>query len=125
MLNKAILIGRLTKDPELMQSKNGKKVIQFTLAVNRDKDNSDFIACVAWEKTAELIAQYFKKGSQLAVEGEIRTRSYDDKAVPNRKVYVTEVLVKSITFLESKKAEPQQQTQTYDDNPWDNPELPF
>ena len=125
MLNKAILIGRLTKDPELMQSKNGKKVIQFTLAVNRDKDNSDFIACVAWEKTAELIAQYFKKGSQLAVEGEIRTRSYDDKAVPNRKVYVTEVLVKSITFLESKKAEPQQQPQTYDDNPWDNPELPF
>lgn len=123
MLNKAILIGRLTKDPELMQSKNGKKVIQFTLAVNRDKDNSDFIACVAWEKTAELIAQYLKKGSQLAVEGEIRTRSYDDKAVANRKVYVTEILVKSIYFLESKKAEPQPQP-TYD-NPWDNPDLPF
>lgn len=127
MLNKAVLIGRLTKQPELMQSKNGKKVIQFTLAVNSNnkEGNTNFINCVAWEKTAELIATYLAKGSMLAVEGEIRTRTYEDKS--GRNVFVTEVLVNAIHFLEKKEAVSTQKEQqpTYEDNPWDNPDLPF
>ena len=63
---------------------------------------ADFINCVAWEKTAELMCSYLRKGSQIGVEGRIQTRNYDDPNVPNRKVYVTEVVVDSVTFLESK-----------------------
>lgn len=110
MINKAILVGRLTKDIELMQSKSGKKVVQFTLAVNRDKENSDFINCVAWEKTAELMNQYLQKGSLIAAEGTIRTRQYQDKT--DRTVFVTEILVNQVQFLES-KPKTQQQSSNY------------
>lgn len=107
MINRVILVGRLTKDPEMRGTLSGKKVCSFTLAVSKPgKDaGADFIGCIAWGKTAELIAQYLHKGSQLGVEGRIQTRNYED---PNtfKKVYVTEVLVNDITFLDSKSEQP-------------------
>ena len=106
-MNKAILIGRLTKDPELKMTENTKReVCQFTIAVNRPYTNedgerkADFINCVVWDKLAENLSKYQKKGNQIAVEGRIQTRNYDDK--DGKKVYVTEIFVSNITFLDSK-----------------------
>ena len=107
-MNKALLIGRLTRDPELRATSTGRNVCQFSIAVNRNFTNAngereaDFINCVVWDKQAENLAKYQHKGNQIAVEGRIQTRNYDDPNVPNRKVYVTEVVVDSVTFLESK-----------------------
>ena len=89
-MNNIVLIGRITKDPELKYTNNGKGNTRFTLAVQRNKDEADFINCVAWEKTAENIAEYFKKGSQIAVQGSIRTGSYEKDS---RTVYTTDVWV--------------------------------
>ena len=83
-MNKVILIGRLTKDPELNHAAgSGTAICRFTLAITRQfkKDEADFINCVAFNKTAENIAQYFTKGRQIAVTGNIRTGSYDAKMV--------------------------------------------
>ena len=106
-MNKAILIGRLTKDPELKMTENTKReVCQFTMAVNRPYTNedgerkADFINCVVWDKLAENLTKYQKKGNQIAVEGRIQTRNYDDK--DGKKVYVTEILASNISFLDSK-----------------------
>ena len=107
-MNKAILIGRLTKDPELRSTSTGRNVCQFSIAVNRTYTNAsgereaDFINCVVWDKQAENLAKYQKKGNQIAVEGRIQTRNYDDK--DGKRVYVTEVLANSITFLDAKGA---------------------
>ena len=103
MINTVILVGRLTKEPQVGVTSSNKKVLNFTLAVSRDKENTDFINCVAWEKTADLIAQYTHKGSQLGVVGRIQTRSRKDK--DDKTIFITEVWVNDITFLESKKAE--------------------
>ena len=105
-MNKAILIGRLTKDPELRTTPTGRNVCQFSIAVNRTYTNAsgereaDFINCVVWDKQAENLARYQKKGNQIAVDGRIQTRNYDDNN--GRKVYVTEVLVNNISFLDAK-----------------------
>ena len=104
-MNKAILLGRLTKAPEIKYTQSGKAVASFTLAVDRRKGangekQADFIACVAWEKTAETIDNYCAKGQQIAVEGRIQTRSYEAK--DGRKNYVTEVVVQSMEFCDSK-----------------------
>ena len=106
-MNKAILIGRLTKDPELKMTENTKReVCQFTIAVNRPYTNedgerkADFINCVVWDKLAENLAKYQKKGNQIAVEGRIQTRNYT--AQDGSKRYVTEVLVDNLTFLGSR-----------------------
>lgn len=106
-MNKAILVGRLTKDPELKMTENTKReVCQFTIAVNRPYTNedgerkADFINCVVWDKLAENLSKYQRKGNQVAVEGRIQTRNYDDK--DGKKVYVTEIFVSNITFLDSK-----------------------
>ena len=106
-MNKAILVGRLTKDPELKMTENTKReVCQFTIAVNRPYTNddgerkADFINCVVWDKLAENLSKYQKKGNQVAVEGRIQTRNYDGK--DGKKVYVTEVFVSNVTFLDSK-----------------------
>jgi len=107
-MNQVNLIGRLTKDIELKMTPNQKVVTQFNLAVYRTKDETDFINCVAWNKTAELLENYTSKGSQIGVNGTLRTRNYDDPNIPNRKVYVTEVLVNSIYLLDSKKKEQEQ-----------------
>lgn len=105
-MNKAILIGRLTKDPELRTTPTGRNVCQFSVAVSRNFTNAngereaDFINCVVWDKQAKNLVKYQKKGNQIAVEGRIQTRNYDDK--DGKKVYVTEILASNISFLDSK-----------------------
>lgn len=105
-MNRVILIGRLTKDPELRTISNGSSTTSFTVAVNRTFTNqngereADFINCVAWRRQAENIAKYCSKGTQVAIEGRIQTRSYD--AQDGSKRYVTEVIADSVTFLSPK-----------------------
>lgn len=108
MINKAIIVGRLTKNVEIRKTNSGKSTASFTVAVDKpnkknitDGNTADFIPCVAWNQGAELLAQYCGKGSQIGVEGRINTRNYDDPTT-GKKVYVTEVVVDSITFLDSK-----------------------
>ena len=99
-MNKVILIGRLTKDPELRYTPgNGVAVCRFTLAINRlfKKDETDFINCIAFNKQGEAIAQYVTKGRQLAVIGNIRTGSYDGQDGIKR--YTTDILVESFEFI--------------------------
>ncbi len=103
MVNTVTLIGRLTKNPEVQQTQGGNSVCQFTLAVNRSKPDAptDFIQCVAWNKTAETLCQYMAKGSLIGVVGRIQTRTYENKQ--GQTIYITEVLTNQIAFLESKK----------------------
>lgn len=101
-MNKVVLIGRLTKDPELRYAAgSGTAVTRFTIAVNRQfkKDEADFINCVAWNKTAETIAQYFTKGRPIAIVGHMQTGSYD--AQDGTKRYTTNVAVESFEFIGS------------------------
>ena len=101
-MNKVVLIGRLTKDPELRYAAgSGTAVTRFTIAVNRQfkKDEADFISCVAWKKTAETIAQYFTKGRPIAIVGHMQTGSYD--AQDGTKKYITDVAVESFEFVGS------------------------
>ena len=110
-LNKVILGGRLTADPELKQTPQGISVISFSIAVNRKgKDaGTDFINCVAWRNTAEFISKYFKKGSSICVTGSIQTRSWEDNGA---KRHATEVLCEEANFVDSKADnEPTFQTQ--------------
>ena len=106
-MNKVILIGRITKDPELRKTPTDVSVVQFTIAVNRTfqqqngERQADFINCIAWRNQAENLAKYIKKGGQIAVEGSIQTRSYDDQNGVRR--FVTEVVCSQITFLESRR----------------------
>ncbi|KRL88673.1 single-stranded DNA-binding protein [Lactobacillus kalixensis] len=106
MINRSVLVGRLTKDVDLRQTQSGTNVASFTLAVSRPfKDaqgnrEADFIQCIAWRKTAEILNQYAHKGSLIGVDGRIQTRSYQNK--DNQRVYVTEVVADSITFLDSR-----------------------
>lgn len=106
MMNRVVLVGRLTKDPELRYTPNGVPVATFTLAVNRTFTNqqgereADFINCVIWRKPAENVANFLKKGSLAGVDGRVQTRSYDGQ--DGKKVYVTEVLAESVQFLEPK-----------------------
>ena len=114
MFNKVILIGRLTKDPEARVTNNGTPVTTFTLAVNRafqtaqgDRE-ADFINCVSFNKLAENIGKYMRKGSLMNVEGRIQTRSYDGQDGVKR--YVTEVICDNVVFLETRS---QQNTSSY------------
>lgn len=97
MINRVILCGRLTKDVEIRKTTSGKTVIAYTLAVERDKEHTDFINCVAWNKLAELMSQYTHKGDMVAIEGKLNTRSYDNQQ--GQKVYVTEVIAENAQFL--------------------------
>lgn len=104
MINRAVLTGRLTKDPELRTTQSGLSVATFTLAVNRhskDKGDADFINCVIWRKAAENFCNFTSKGSLVGIDGRIQTRSYENKS--GQKVYVTEIVVDSFSLLESKK----------------------
>lgn len=103
MINTCTLAGRITKDLTLNATPNGNKVCQFTLAVNRrgKDEQTDFINCVAWNKTAELLCQYMGKGSLIGVLGKIQTRSYENKQ--GQRVYVTEIRADEVVFLETKK----------------------
>ena len=98
-MNKVMLVGRLTKMPELKEVKD-KKVCEFTLAVNRDKEKTDFINCVVWNSQAENLCKYQDKGSLISVFGELRVDSYE---IEGNKKYKTYVMVNNIEFLESKK----------------------
>lgn len=100
-MNIVMLIGRLTNDPELKQNEKYTQC-KFTLAVNRLKEGTDFINCIAWNKQAEAISKYLKKGSQVAIEGRIQTGSYDGK---NGKVYTTDVIVQNLNFIGTKEKE--------------------
>lgn len=107
-MNRVILVGRLTKDPELRYTNNDIPVVQFTVAVNRPfqsrggEKQADFINCVAWRNQAENLAKFMRKGSLIGVEGMIQTRSFDDQNGMRR--FVTEVVCDNITFLEPKSA---------------------
>lgn len=106
MMNRVVLVGRLTKDPELRYTPNGVPVATFTLAVNRTFTNqqgereTDFINCVIWRRPAENVANFLKKGSLAGVDGRIQTRNYEGQ--DGKRVYVTEVLAESVQFLEPK-----------------------
>ena len=108
-MNKAILIGRLTRDPDIRytQGEQSMAIARFTLAVNRrytkgNEQQADFISCVAFGKTAEFIEKYAHQGTKLVTEGRIQTGSYTNK--DGVKVYTTDVVVESCEFAESKKA---------------------
>lgn len=106
MINRVCLTGRITKDVELRKTTTGKSVVSYTLAVQRNQKEADYINCVAWNQTAELMSQHLHKGSLIGVDGRLQTRSYDDQT--GKKVYITEVMTDSISFLEKKTtAEPQ------------------
>lgn len=106
-MNKVILVGRLTRDPEVKNTTSGKAVAGFTLAVDRrfkNKDGqkeADFVPIVVWGKQAEFAGQYLSKGSQIGVSGRLQVRSYD--AQDGQRRYVTEVVADEITFLSTKK----------------------
>ncbi|EAE2564331.1 single-stranded DNA-binding protein [Listeria monocytogenes] len=106
MMNRIVLVGRLTKDPDLRYTPAGAAVATFTLAVNRAFTNqngereADFIQCVVWRKPAENVANFLKKGSMAGVDGRIQTRNYEDS--DGKRVFVTEVVAESVQFLEPK-----------------------
>lgn len=101
-----MITGRIVRDPELRETKTGKKVCEFTVAINRDKDNTDFVNCMVWDKQAENLAKYQGKGSILGIEGSIRTETYE---LSDKKHYKTFVLVNQIEYLS--------QTQKTENNP--------
>ncbi|MFB2494862.1 single-stranded DNA-binding protein [Staphylococcus aureus] len=141
MLNRVVLVGRLTKDPEFRTTPNGVSVATFTLAVNRTFTNAqgereaDFINCVTFRKQADNVNNYLSKGSLAGVDGRLQSRSYENQE--GRRVFVTEVVCDSVQFLEPKNNNQQpnnnyhqqRQTQTCN-NPFDNnadsiEDLPF
>jgi single-strand DNA-binding protein len=116
-MNKTNFVGRLTKDPELKYLPNGTPKAAFTLAVKRNfksaqgEPEADFIRCTAWNKQAENVSNFMKKGSLISVSGRLQTSSYDNQQ--GQKVYTWEIVVDEVGFLESKKdsAQPQQPVQ--------------
>ena len=124
MINRVVLIGRMTRDPELRRTGQGDAVTSFTLAVNRNytsrdgQQQTDFINCVVWRKPAENVERYCSKGSLVGVEGRIQTRSYDN--AQGQKVYVVEVICDSVQFLETKAARERAQSQVQMQQPQSN-----
>lgn len=118
-MNKVFLIGRLTKDIELRYTASQTAVAKFTLAVGRkkDKDHSDFIGCIAYGKTAEIMERYVRKGHRIGIVGHIQTGSYERN---EQKIYTTDVIVDEMEFLEPKaKTEtPEGFAQIEEDVPW-------
>ncbi len=105
MINRVVMVGRMTRDPELRRTGSGAAVTSFTLALNRnynsaDGQQADYISCVVWNKVAENVAQYCSKGSLVGVEGRLRSRTYDN--AQGQRVYVTEVVCDSVQFLETR-----------------------
>ena len=106
MLNNAVIMGRLVADPELRTTGNGISVLSFTVAVDRgfvrqgEERQADFIDVIAWRQTAEFISKYFRKGSMIAVQGHIQTRTYEDKNGNKRKA--VEIVADNVSFCGSK-----------------------
>lgn len=106
MINRVVLVGRMTRDPELRRTNTGDAVTSFTLALNRnynsaDGQQADYINCVVWNKIAEATNEYCSKGSLVGVDGRLRSRSYDN--AQGQKVFVVEVICNSVQFLDTKK----------------------
>ncbi len=127
-MNKVILVGRLTADPELRQTPSGVSSCRFTVAVDRkfvDKTSgerqADFITCVAWRSQAEFVSRYFNKGRMIGIEGNIRTGSYKDRNNPEITRYTTEVFVDSVEFVGSKSESAPRSNNTPAQDPDFNP----
>ncbi len=129
-MNRAVIVGRTTKAPELRRTEKDIPVVSFTVAVNRPfktqgEQEADFINCVAWRKQAENVAQYVGKGDRVGVDGRIQTRSFDDKEGTRR--FVTEIVADNVQFLEPKKQE--EPTEPKEKKPedflHDDPGVPF
>jgi single-strand DNA-binding protein len=121
MMNRVVLVGRLTKDPELKYTPSGVPVASFTLAVNRNFTNqagereADFINCQVWRKPAENVANYLKKGSLAGVDGRIQTRNFEGQ--DGKRVYITEVVAESVQFLEPRNSgQPSNQSSNQNNN---------
>lgn len=116
MINRVVLVGRLTRDPELRTPTPDFSVTNFTVAVDdrfakRDENKTNFISCTAYNKSAEFITNYGREGSLVGIEGRIQTRSYDDK--DGKRVYVTEVVCDNVQLLESKAQNEQRNASGY------------
>jgi single-strand DNA-binding protein len=127
-MNKVLLVGRLTKDPEMRTTQGGVAACTFTVAVDRpfkDKDGNkqaDFLPCVAWRNSAEFIGKYFTKGQRIGLDGSIQTRTYN--AQDGSKRYVTEIVVDHAEFVERRpEAMPAQPSEGFVET--DEPGLPF
>ncbi|UJL46393.1 single-stranded DNA-binding protein [Virgibacillus sp. NKC19-16] len=133
MLNRVVLVGRLTKDPDLRYTPSGVAVANFTVAVNRPFTNqqgnrdADFLNCVVWRRPAENLANYMKKGSMIGVDGRLQSRTFEGQ--DGKTVFVTEVVADSVQFLESKGASQergqdtsgfQNRNQNQNQAPWQN-----
>ena len=118
-MNKVVMIGRNVKEIETKQTQSGTSVVEFTVAVKRSfksasgEYESDFFNCVAYKNVAELIGKYVKKGDMIGIDGRLQTRNYTNRE--GRKVYVTEIIVENVEFLQSKKqdGQPTQQTDPF------------
>ena len=129
-MNKAILIGRLTRDPEVRYTSSNRAVCQFSIAVDRPFTNqqtgqreADFINVVVWDKRAENVGKYMSKGRLVAVEGRIQTRNYDNNE--GKRVYVTEVVADNVQFLESKSQAQSRQNSNQSVTPYDYQDVPM
>lgn len=114
MLNRVVMVGRMTRDPELRRTGTGKAVTSFTLALNRNFESSDgqqadYIPCVVWNKIAENVERYCSKGSLVGVDGKLQSRSYENSS--GQKVFVVEVRCDSVQFIETRK----QREETHDE----------
>ncbi|GAB4071990.1 single-stranded DNA-binding protein [Barrientosiimonas marina] len=124
MLNRVVLVGRLTKDPDLRYTPNGVAVANFTVAANRPFTNqqgnrdADFINCVVWRRAAENFANYMRKGSMVGVDGRLQSRTYDDR--DGKTIFVTEVVADSVQFLETKGNAPNREQQSEGSQPAQN-----
>lgn len=133
-INKVVMVGNMTREPELRRTLSGKAVTTFTLALNRIKQSSDgqqadYISCVVWGKIAESTAQYCSKGSKVGVVGHLQSRSYDN--AQGQRVYVTEVVCEQVDFINTRNQENNAQPQQVENNPFDqsfnimDEDLPF
>ena len=127
MINQVVLMGRLTRDIELRHTGTGTPVCNFTIAVDNgygDNKRTDFIGCLAWNKTAEFAHNYFQKGQMIIVIGRLQTRTWEGK--DGKKNYVTEVVAHEVKFGESKKTQDKQEKPEDDFEPvYDDNDLPF
>lgn len=122
MINRTVLVGRMTRDPELRRTGNGTPVISFTIAINRNftsqdgERQADFIPCVVWNKAAENTARYCSKGSLVGVDGRLQSRTYENQ--DGRRVTVVEVICDSVQFIDTKNAQNQATTQQNNATPY-------
>lgn len=123
-MNRVVLVGRITRDPELRYTQSNIAVVSFTIAINRQflnaqgEQEADFINCVVWRKQAENLAKFVRKGAQLGVDGRLQSRTYQTQTGETR--YVTEVVADSIQFLEPKGQTSTEYQPEVEENPFDD-----